>query len=41
LISLSSDKAQSLVEALKTQAQMDAWIVGQVVKGPPGKMQII
>jgi selenide,water dikinase len=41
LISLSSDKAQSLVEALKAQAQMDAWIVGQVVKGPPGKMQII
>jgi selenide,water dikinase len=41
LISLSSDKAQSLVEALKAQAQMDAWIVGQVVKGPPGRIQII
>jgi len=41
LISLSSDQAQNLVETLKKEAQMDAWIVGQVVEGPPGKIQII
>ena len=41
LISLSSDQAQNLVEAFKKEAQMDAWIVGQVVEGPPGKIQII
>ena len=41
LISLPSDQAQNLVEALKKEVQMDAWIVGQVVEGPPGKIQII
>jgi selenide,water dikinase len=41
LISLPSDQAQHLVEALKKEVQMDAWIVGQVVEGPPGKIQII
>jgi selenide,water dikinase len=41
LISLPSDQAQHLLETLKKEAQMDAWIVGQVVEGPPGKIQII
>jgi selenide,water dikinase len=41
LISLPSDQAQNLVETLKKEAQMDAWIVGHVVEGPPGKIQII
>jgi selenide,water dikinase len=41
LISLPSDQAQNLVETLKKEAQMDAWIVGQVVEGPPGEFQII
>jgi selenide,water dikinase len=41
LISLPSDQAQNLVEILKKEAQMDAWIVGQVVEGPQGKIQII
>jgi len=41
LISLPSDQAQNLVEILQKEAQMDAWIVGQVVEGPPGKIQII
>ena len=41
LISLPSDQAQNLVETLQKEAQMDTWIVGQVVEGPPGKIQII
>jgi selenide,water dikinase len=41
LISLPSDQAQNLVETLQKEAQMDAWIVGQVVENPPGKIQII
>jgi selenide,water dikinase len=41
LISLPLDQAQNLVETLQQEAQMDAWIVGQVVEGPPGKIQII
>jgi selenide, water dikinase len=41
LISLPSDQAQNLVETLNKEAQMDAWIVGQVVEGPPGRIQII
>jgi selenide,water dikinase len=41
LISLPSDQAQNLVETLRKEAQMDAWNVGQVVEGPPGKIQII
>jgi len=41
LISLPSDQAQNLVETLRKEAQMDAWIVGQVVEGPPGKIKII
>jgi len=41
LISLPSDQAQDLVETLRKEAQMDAWIVGQVVEGLPGKIKII
>ena len=41
LISLPSDEAPHLVETLQKEAQTDAWIVGQVVEGPPGKIQII
>jgi selenide,water dikinase len=41
LISLSSDRAQNLVETLEKEAQMDAWIVGQAVESSPGKIQII
>jgi len=41
LISLPSDQAQNLVETLRKEAQIDAWIVGQVVEGPPGKIEII
>jgi selenide,water dikinase len=41
LISLPSDQAQNFVKTLKKEAQMDAWIVGQVVEGSPGKIQII
>jgi selenide,water dikinase len=41
LISLPSDQAQNLVGTLNKEAQMDAWIVGQVVEDPPGKIQII
>jgi selenide,water dikinase len=41
LISLPSDQAQNLVGTLKKEVQMDAWIVGQVVEGPPGKIQIL
>jgi len=41
LISLPSDQAQNLVETLQKEAQMDTWIVGHVVEGPPGKIQII
>jgi selenide,water dikinase len=41
LISLPSDLAQNLVGTLKKEVQMDAWIVGQVVEGPPGEIQII
>ncbi len=41
LISLPSDQAQNLVETLNKEAQMDARFVGQVVEGPPGKIQMI
>jgi len=41
LISLPPDQAQNLVETLNKEVQMDAWIVGQVVEGPSGKIQII
>jgi selenide,water dikinase len=41
LISLPSDQAQNLVEILKKEAQMDAWIVGQVVEDLPGRIQIV
>jgi selenide,water dikinase len=41
LISLPSDQAQNLVATLNKETQMDAWIVGQVVEDPPGKIQII
>ena len=41
LISLPSDQAQNLVETLQKEAQTDAWIIGQVVEDPPGKIQII
>jgi selenide,water dikinase len=41
LISLPPDQAQNLVGTLNKEAQMDAWIVGQVVEDPPGKIQIL
>jgi selenide,water dikinase len=41
LISLPPDQAQNLVETLNKEVQMDARIVGQVIEGPPGKIQII
>ncbi len=41
LISLPPDQAQNLVETLNKEVQMDARIVGEVVEGPPGKIQII
>jgi selenide,water dikinase len=41
LISLASDQAQHFLETLKKEAQMDTWMVGQVVEGPPGEIQII
>ena len=41
LISLPSDQAQNLMETLGKEAQIDAWMVGQVVEGPPGKIKII
>jgi selenide,water dikinase len=41
LISLPSDQAQNLVRTLNKEAQMDARIVGEVVEGPSGKIQII
>jgi selenide,water dikinase len=41
LISLPSDQAQNLVQTLKKEAQIDAWMVGQVVEGPSGKIQIV
>jgi selenide,water dikinase len=41
LISLPSDQAQNLVGTLNKEAQMDARIVGQVIEGPPGKIQIV
>lgn len=40
-ISLPPDKAETLVGTLRKEEQMDAWIVGQVVEGPPGKIQIV
>ena len=41
LISLPSDQAQNLVETLNKETQMDARMVGQVVEGPSGKIQIL
>jgi selenide,water dikinase len=40
LISLPSDQAQDLVATLKKEAQMEAWVVGQVVETPQGKIQV-
>ncbi len=41
LISLSSDRAKDFLKAYKEDSGMDAWIVGQVVEGPPGRLQIV
>jgi selenide,water dikinase len=40
-VSLARSNAENLVEALKKEEQMDAWIVGDVVEDPPGKIQIV
>ncbi len=41
LISLPSDGAEELVATLKKEKNMDSWIVGEVVKEPLGKIQIL
>ena len=41
LISLSSNKAEGLVEALKKEENIDACIVGKVVEEPRGRIQIV
>jgi selenide,water dikinase len=41
LISLPSDEAKELVATLKKEKNIDSCIVGEVVKEPPGKIQIL
>ncbi len=41
LISLPSGEAEELVAALKKEKNIDSWIVGEVVKEPLGKIQIL
>jgi selenide,water dikinase len=41
LISLSSNEAERLVEALKKEENIDSCIVGKVVEEPRGKIQIV
>ena len=41
LISLPSGEADALVAALKKEENIDSWIVGEVVKEPPGRIQIL
>ncbi len=40
LISLPSGEADELAATLKKEKNIDSWVVGQVVKEPPGKIQI-
>ena len=40
LISIPSIKAEELVAALKKEGQVYSCIVGEVVKEPPGKIQL-
>jgi len=41
LISLPSDEAEELVATLKKEKGIGSWIVGEIVKEPVGKMQIL
>jgi selenide,water dikinase len=41
LISLPSGEADAFVATLKKEKDMDSWIVGEVVKELPGKIQIL
>ncbi len=41
LISLPSGEAEELVATLKKEKNIDSWIVGEVVKEPLGKIQIL
>jgi len=41
LISLPSEKAQRLVEALRKEGVFQSFIIGEVVEGPPGRIQIL
>ncbi len=41
LISLPSERAQKLVEALRREGILDSSIIGEVMEGPPGRIQII
>ena len=41
LISLPSGEAKELVATLKKEENIDSCIVGEVVKEPPGKIQIL
>jgi len=40
LISLSRGEAEKLVEKLKKEENIDSYVVGEVIEGPPGKLQI-
>lgn len=41
LISLSRGEAEKLVEKLKKEENIDSYVVGEVIEGPPGKIQIL
>ncbi len=41
LISLPPEKAQRLVEALRKEGVLQSSIIGEVVEGPPGRIQIL
>jgi selenide,water dikinase len=41
LISLSLGEAERLVEKLKKEENIDSYVVGEVIEGPPGKIQIL
>jgi len=40
LISLPRGEAEKLVEKLKKEENIDSYVVGEVIEGPPGKLQI-
>ncbi len=40
LISLSRGEAEKLVEKLREEENIDSYVVGEVIEGPPGKIQI-